>query len=182
MFKKIFYLLLLLFELTLLTILAAMVEVKEIVARNCQTLKDDLLFLGGISGHFGSFSYPIGIYFTFLSKKLWTIDGSSNTIQSHFIFFDLTVPIHHVLLLYLLLWLMWLWIFLSIHYYVCVLTYLLRLGKSKNIFFKIPELSGVVPWPKSNSVEKLEFLFKKVWNFSNYERMQRLKKFENLRI
>ena len=83
--KKISYLLLLLFELTLLTILAAMVEVKEIVARNCQTLKDDLLFLGGISGHFGSFSYPIGIYFTFLSKKLWTIDGSSNTIQSHFI-------------------------------------------------------------------------------------------------
>ena len=98
--KKISYLLLLLFELTLLTILAAMVEVKEIVARNCQTLKDDLLFLGGISGHFGSFSYPIGIYFTFLSKKLWTIDGSSNTIQSHFIFFDLTVPIHHVLLLH----------------------------------------------------------------------------------
>ena len=79
------YLLLLLFELTLFTMLAAIVEVKEIVARNCQTLKDDLLFLGGISGHFGSFSYPIGIYFTFLSKKLWTIDGSSNTIQSHFI-------------------------------------------------------------------------------------------------
>ena len=71
--------------------LAAIVEVKEIVARNCHTLKDDLLFLGGISGQIGSFSYPIGMYFTFLSKKLCTIEGNSKVIQSHFIFFDLTV-------------------------------------------------------------------------------------------
>ena len=90
---KITYLLLLLFELTLLTMLAAMVDVKDMVAKNIQTSKEDLLFLGGNSGHLGSFLYPIGMYFTFLLKKPCT-KGRSNRIHSCFMFSYLTVCVH----------------------------------------------------------------------------------------
>ena len=45
----------------------------------------------------------------------------------------------------------------------------------KLIFVKI----GIYKKKKKKKKKKLE---KKVWNFSNYKREQRLKKFENLRI